>query len=148
MRWQGGEKSDNLEDRRGIRPQTAALGGGGLLVVLLIGYLLGIDPQQLNQLIDNAQVGVQGGANGQVEERPLTPEEERSRDFSATILKFTEEVWSDQFRQSGQRYQPPRMVLFSESVQTGCGNAPAAVGPFYCPADRTEIGRASCRERV
>jgi len=137
MRWQGGEQSENLEDRRGIRPQTAALGGGGLLLVLLIGYFLGIDPQQLNQLIGNAQVGVQGGANGQIEEGPLSPEEQRSREFSATILKFTEEVWSDQFRQSGQRYEPPKMVLFADSVQTGCGNAPAAVGPFYCPADRT-----------
>src|SRR6185436_8250411 len=67
----------------------------------------------------------------------LTPEEKEQREFSATILRFTEVVWDDQFQRLGQPYQPPRMVLFSERVQTGCGMAPSAVGPFYCPADKT-----------
>src|SRR4029453_18362406 len=61
----------------------------------------------------------------------------RSREFAATILGFTEEVWGEQFRRSGGQYVPPKMVLFSERVATGCGVAPAAVGPFYCPADKT-----------
>src|SRR5690606_20412448 len=77
------------------------------------------------------------GGGGAVAERELTAEEIRSRDFAATVLAFTEEVWTDQFRKSGERYRPPRMVLFSEGVATGCGNAPSAVGPFYCPADQT-----------
>jgi uncharacterized protein len=61
----------------------------------------------------------------------------RSRDFVATILAFTEEVWGDQFRRAGEIYAPPKMVLFANAVQTGCGNAPSAVGPFYCPVDKT-----------
>jgi predicted metalloprotease len=135
MRWEGEQQSENLEDRRRLGPKTIAIGGVGTLVILLIGYFLGVDPQQLNQLINNPQVG--GGANRQVEERPETPEEARSRQFAATILRFTEEVWGEQFSKVGEKYQPPHMVLFTDQVQTACGNAPSAVGPFYCPADKT-----------
>lgn len=134
MRWEGGQESENLEDRRAITPQRLAIGGAGTLLLLIVGYFLGLDPQKLNQLIGNAQVGA--GANPPAQ-RPLAPEEERSRRFAATILRFTEEVWDDQFRRAGRRYEPPHMVLFSDQVQTGCGLAPSAVGPFYCPADRT-----------
>ena len=69
--------------------------------------------------------------------RELTPQEKEQREFVATVLKFTEVVWSDQFRRAGQVYEVPHMVLFSNRVQTGCGVAPSAVGPFYCPADKT-----------
>src|SRR5262249_21352820 len=69
--------------------------------------------------------------------RKLTPEEERSHKFIGTILRFTEEVWDEQFRQAGERYEKPHMVLFSRQVETACGVAPASVGPFYCPADKT-----------
>jgi predicted metalloprotease len=135
MDWEKGQESENVEDRRGMGPTTIAVGGLGTLIVLLVGLFLGIDPQKLNQLIGNAQV--QGGGNGQVRERPPTAEEARSKKFAATILGFTEEVWGEQFRKAGQRYSPPHMVLFTNEVQTGCGNAPSAVGPFYCPADQT-----------
>lgn len=136
MRWEGRRKSENLEDRRGVRPRTMALGGAGILI-LLVGALLGIDPQQLFQLVGNgpAVQGPPGG--GAAAEQELTPAEIRTRDFAATILAFTEEVWSEQFQQARERYVPPKMVLFSDAVQTGCGNAPSAVGPFYCPLDRT-----------
>lgn len=137
MKWEGHEQSGNLEDRRTISKKGMAIGGGVVgLVVLLLGILFGVDPQQLNQLIGNLPVNQQGPP-GQVEERQPTPEEERSRRFAATILKFTEEVWTEQFSRAGERYVPPHMVLFSDRVQTGCGVAPSAVGPFYCPADRT-----------
>jgi uncharacterized protein len=134
MRWEGEEQSQNLEDRRRLSPRTVAIGGVGTLILLVVGYFLGVDPQKLNQLVGNLQQN-QGG--GQVDERPLTPEEQRSRDFTATILRFTEVVWGDQFRKAGKTYDPPHMVLFSREVDTGCGTAPSAVGPFYCPADRT-----------
>jgi predicted metalloprotease len=137
MRWEGARKSENLEDRRGMRPRTMAIGGIGMLVVLLIGTLLGLDPQKLQQLIGNAQGPAPAGGAGPAVERKLTPEEVRSRDFASTILGFTEEVWGEQFRRAGKVYAPPKMVLFSDAVQTGCGNAPAAVGPFYCPVDKT-----------
>jgi predicted metalloprotease len=138
MDWEKGEESSNLEDRRRMTPAKVAVGGGiGVLIIALIGYALGIDPQKLNQLLGNAPGGNRGGANGQVEDRPATAEEERSRKFNATILRFTEEVWEDVFRKHGQQYQPPHMVLFTDQVETGCGVAPSAVGPFYCPADKT-----------
>jgi predicted metalloprotease len=135
MKWEQGEESQNLEDRRRMRPGTAAAGGVGVLVVLAIGYFLGVDPQKLTQLLNDSQIGQ--GTSAQVEQRPLTPEEERSRRFSATILGFTEKVWDEKFQESRETYMPPHMVLFSERVQTGCGLAPGAVGPFYCPEDRT-----------
>jgi predicted metalloprotease len=134
MDWQKGQESENLEDRRRMSPRTVALGGAGTLIVLLVGYFLGVDPQKLNQLVGNAQHGC--GGNGQVAERPATAEDERSRKFAATILGFTEQVWAEQFRLAGKAYVAPHMVLFTDEVQTACGNAPSAVGPFYCPADK------------
>jgi uncharacterized protein len=135
MDWEKGEESENLEDRRGMSPRTVAVGGLGTIILLVVGYFLGVDPQKLNQLVGNVQVG--GGGNAQVAERPPTPEEERSRKFAATILGFTEKVWGEQFRLAGKEYTAPHMVLFADEVQTGCGTAPSAVGPFYCPADKT-----------
>jgi predicted metalloprotease len=130
MRWEGGPESGNVEDRRRLSPRTAAIGGGGI-IVLLLGYFLGVDPQLLQRFVNNPQ------AQQQQADRPPTPQEERSRKFAATVLGFTEEVWGELFRSAGERYQPPRMVLFSRQVETGCGVAPSAVGPFYCPADKT-----------
>jgi len=132
MRWRGGEQSGNLEDRRSMGPRGMAIGGGGVLVVIIVGLLLGVDPGQLLQVAQQQQ---QPAAPGQ--QRQLTPQELEQKQFSATVLKYTEVVWEEQFRKLGKRYQPPRMVLFSDQVDTGCGRAPAAVGPFYCPADRT-----------
>jgi predicted metalloprotease len=134
MKWEGHQESGNIEDRRRFGGKGLAIGGGVGLLILIIGALFGLDPRKLNQLVGNP--AGQAGPN-QVEERPATPEEERTRKFAATILGFTEEVWGDLFRKAGERYEPPRMVLFSERVATGCGVAPSAVGPFYCPADKT-----------
>ncbi len=136
MDWEKGVESENVEDRRRLRPRTIAAGGIGTLILLLIGYLLGVDPQKLNQLLNNAQQ-VGGGPGAQVAEGPPTAEEERSRRFAAAILGFTEQVWGEQFRRAGKVYSPPHMVLFTTQVDTGCGTAPSAVGPFYCPADKT-----------
>ena len=89
----------------------------------------------LNQLFNGGQPA--GQNQQQVEQRPPTKDELRSRKFYSTILAFTEEVWGEQFQKIGKRYVPPHMVLFTDRVETGCGSAPAAVGPFYCPADKT-----------
>lgn len=136
MRWQGGRQSDNLEDRRRISPTGMAIGGAGTLILVIIGLLLGFDPNQIQQLLNNPP-GPGGAGPVDVDGRPESPEEERSREFAATILAFTEDVWGDLFREAGEEYKPPKMVLFSRQVETGCGAAPSAVGPFYCPADRT-----------
>ncbi len=108
-----------------------AIGGVGGLVVILIATFFGIDPNQLANL-----PGVQQG--GQQQQRDLTEEEKRYQEFAAVVMKFTEDVWIEQFAKAGETYEPAKMVLFSNGVQTkGCGNAPSAVGPFYCPADKT-----------
>lgn len=128
MRWEGGEESSNVEDRRGITGTHVALGGGGALI-LLIGYFLGFDPSQLSQIIGDRQP-----ANNTV---PAPGKEDRPRKFIATILGFTEKVWDDQFRRMGKTYQKPHLVIFEGQVDTNCGPANSAVGPFYCRADKT-----------
>ena len=134
MKWEGGEESSNLEDRRSVSPKTMALGGVGTLLLLAIGYFAGIDPAALKQFLENMPVEQQ---QGQVDNKPASPEDQRAKRFSATILKFTEDVWEEQFSRAGKRYIPPHMVLFTERVETACGVAPSAVGPFYCPGDKT-----------
>lgn len=131
MRWKGEEQSSNVEDRRAMRGPAVAIGGGGLLVLLLISMFLGVDPQKLLQQVE------QMPANGPAEERELTPQEKEQGEFIATVLRFTEVVWDDVFRRAGETYDAPKVVLFADAVQTGCGNAPSAVGPFYCPRDQT-----------
>ncbi len=132
MRWEGEEESSNVEDRRGMRKTGLAIGGGVAVLIALLATLLGVNPDVINKLLNDAQ---QGG--GPVEERPLNAEELRSQKFASTILRFTEKVWDEQFRKIGKEYVKPHMVLFAERVDTGCGAAPSAVGPFYCPADQT-----------
>lgn len=133
MKWEGNRESGNLEDRRRIGGRGLALGGGGIIIMLIAAYF-GIDPQLINRFVNAPQ----GGAGGQPQQkRQLTAEELRTEKFARTILAFTEDVWTELFQKSGKRYQPPRMVLFSDRVETGCGVAPSAVGPFYCPADKT-----------
>src|SRR5262249_57022464 len=105
MDWEKGEESENVEDRRGMSGKKLAVGGGiGAVVILLIAAVLGVDPQKLNQFMDQAPDGGKDGGNRQVEERPLTPEEKRYRKFAATILRFTEDVWDKQFTNAGKRY--------------------------------------------
>jgi uncharacterized protein len=133
MKWEGEEESSNVEDRRGMRNKTLAVGGGAAVIITLVAALFGIDPQIVNRFLGDA--GQPGG--GQAEERPLSADEQRSHKFAATILGFTEKVWDEQFHRIGKEYKKPHMVLFSQQVDTGCGSAPSAVGPFYCPADQT-----------
>src|SRR5262245_16041384 len=129
MRWRGERESENIEDRRGLTGGRIALGGGlGTLVILVIALLFGVNPQQLLQVMpdQNAQPGVQG-------QRTQSPQEEELKKFSAVVLGKTEDVWTDVFQRNGRQYQKPTLVLFSGQVQSACGIAGAAVGPFYCP---------------
>ena len=136
MRWEGEEQSENLEDRRSFGAGKAAIGGGAAILVVIVCYFLGVDPQPVNQdsLGNQDKAAAINPAQNPARRRL---EEKRSKAFAATILRFTEEVWDEQFRKAGKEYQPPHMVLFSERVETACGTAPSAVGPFYCPADKT-----------
>jgi uncharacterized protein len=131
MRWEGREESQNVDDRRRMGGPAVAMGGGGLLVIIVLALLFGVDPQQLL----NAP-GVNVGAPGApAEEGPADPEEERLASFSKVVFNDTELVWSDIFSKMGRRYQPPTLVLFSGRVESACGLASAAVGPFYCGGD-------------
>jgi len=133
MRWKAGRRSSNVEDRRGrrIAGRTVFKGGVGTIVLTLaLAYFLGIDPQVLLQM----QQGL--GPPEVVEDYQPTPQEAQLADFVSVVLADTEDTWQEIFRQSGRTYEEPVLVLFSGSVKSACGMASAALGPFYCPADR------------
>ena len=132
MLWKGQRQSDNVEDRRGMSGGGMAIGGGlGGIVVLVIALLLGADPRQL---LERSR-GVDP-STGTTTSRPTNPQEDELKQFSATVLASTEDVWSDIFRQQGRIYTKPTLVLFTDAVRSACGEAGAAVGPFYCPGDQ------------
>jgi len=127
MKWQGRRGSDNVEDRRGMSTGTKVLGGGvGTIVIVLIVLLLGGDP---SSILD--QTGSQT-TSGPVE---ATEEENQMAQFVSVVLADTEEIWTQIFAQSGSTYRKPTLVLFRDQVQSACGYATAASGPFYCPGD-------------
>lgn len=131
MRWQDEPRSENVEDRRGIKPAGIAIGGLGTLIIVLIATFLGADPRQVLNLIQqqNQQAApAQPGARG-------APRDDKGKDFVSAILGNTELVWKDLFQRAGRQYRKPTLVLFDDAVKSGCGYASAAVGPFYCPAD-------------
>jgi len=132
MLWKGQRQSDNVEDRRGMSGGGLAIGGGlGGIVVLVIALLLGADPRQLLE-----QTRGVDPSTGTTTTRPTNPQEDELKQFSATVLASTEDVWADIFRQAGKTYSKPTLVLFTEAVRSACGEAGAAVGPFYCPGDQ------------
>jgi predicted metalloprotease len=132
MRWQGRRQSDNIEDRRGAPTRGLAIGGGlGSLMLVLVMLALGVDPQALLQ-------EVPAGAGPGAAPAPVDRADDPQSEFVSVVLADTEDVWNELFPSHfGQRYQPPKLVLFEGAVQTeGCGFAGSAVGPFYCPLDQ------------
>ena len=134
MRLEGRAESTNVEDRRGQRMAggPAGLGCGGLILVLAISYFTGQDPRALLQLIGAVQ---EQAAPQETTSAPEAPKDQLGT-FAALVLKDTEDTWTEIFAESKQSYEKPRLVLFSQAVRSGCGTASAAMGPFYCPADR------------
>jgi uncharacterized protein len=135
MRWAGGRRSDNVEDRRGLSVggKGLAVGGLGTLAIALIAMFLGLDPSIVLNQVATAPPGAE---QQQADPASRSPEENRLAEFSSVVLADTEDVWSEVFRQSGSQYQLPKMVLFSGAVDSACGFAQAAMGPFYCPNDQ------------
>jgi hypothetical protein len=134
MRWKGRRQSENIEVRGPSRPRTLALGGGvGGLILILLLVLLGADPQQLLQQAGNPPGG--GGLAVPEAEVALSPEQQELSEFVAVVLADTEDVWRALFAAQGQDYREPTLVRFSGTVDSACGFASAASGPFYCPAD-------------
>jgi hypothetical protein len=132
MRWRTGRRSSNIEDRRRIRvPRKAAGGGIGIIVIALIAMYFGVDPTIiLNQQSPTSSVSTHTTS------RPITPAENQLADFVSVVLADTEDTWHHLFQKMGRTYREPNLVLFSGAVESACGYAQAAMGPFYCPADQ------------
>ena len=130
MRWEDGRESENVEDRRGVRVKRGLVGGGiGTIIIVLISLYLGVDPSMLLNQGTTQEVSVPQGTG----ER--TAEEKQKAKFVAVVLADTEDTWHEIFRRSGKTYQEPKLVLFTDAVDSACGFAQSAVGPFYCPRD-------------
>ena len=133
MRWSSGRRSSNIEDRRGMRVSRKAAGGGiGIVVVVLIAMYFGIDPTMiLNQQgppsVDTSTYSISNSDSS---------ENQQLVDFVSVVLGDTEDTWHELFRQMNKTYTEPTLVLFSGAVESACGFAQAAVGPFYCPRDQ------------
>jgi len=154
MRWEDGRRSDNVEDRRGdgggrgfpgglggrmpggmrIPVGRGGIGGLGAVAVIVIALLLGVDP---GALLDGGGPQVtQPATRAPSAPARRPPAEDRLAQFASAVLADTEDTWNGVFRQMGRRYEEPTLVLFSGAVQSACGFAQSAVGPFYCPGDR------------
>ncbi len=136
MKWQGRRQSGNLEDQRGKGNKGKLVAGGGAIavVVILLQLFGGETGQQLAPIIEqvaNSQM------TQQVTQRELTSEEKEMGNFMNAVLVDTEDIWNKIFRENNLgNYKEPTLVLFTDAVSTGCGNASSASGPFYCPADQ------------
>ncbi len=133
MRLDGRRESSNVDDRRRLSGGAkAGMGIGGLVIVALITWFMGGNPLSV---LSNADLGSMI-TTGDGTQREMTAEEEELAKFSRQILASTEDVWTRVFKQYGKTYQAPTMVLFTNAVKSGCGQATASVGPFYCSADQ------------
>jgi predicted metalloprotease len=146
MRWLGGRESANVEDRRGMGGGSAVgIGGGvGAIVIVLIGLFFGIDPSTLMAVL-NGQAPDAPTDTRRVDDPRYGPSrppdmrtggEDRMRQFVSVVLADTEDVWRKTFRDLGRNYRDPKLVLYSDVVQSPCGMASSASGPFYCPSDQ------------
>jgi len=132
MRWSKGRRSDNIEDRRGMRVSRGMVGGGvGTLIMVLVALYFGVDPTIILQQAPPVTGPPAGGTPG-----PRSPGENRLADFVSVVLADTEDTWHELFQRGGSTYREPNLVLFTDAVESACGFAESAVGPFYCPRDQ------------
>jgi len=130
MKWKGRAQSGNVEDRRGMgRGKMVAGGTVGTLVIALIVWLLGGDPSGMVGSLQS------GGNQSEVVDSSVIRAEEEAATFARVVLKDTEDIWSEIFRQDGRTYKEPTLVLFSQGTESACGSNSSATGPFYCPGD-------------
>ncbi|HSQ73397.1 MAG TPA: neutral zinc metallopeptidase [Rubrivivax sp.] len=136
MKWEGRERSSNVEDRRaggGRRIGGRSIGIGSIVVALVAGWVFGINPLTVLGLLG----GIEGAPTVSQGPAQPPPAEDRAAGFASTVLRDTELVWSRLFQAAGSVYSEPRMVLFRGATPTACGTGQSAMGPFYCPGDRT-----------
>jgi predicted metalloprotease len=135
MKWIGRRQSDNVDDRRGMSSGGKTIVGGGVLgiIILLLNAFGGENAQMITPILEQFN----NQQTEQTQERPLTPEEEKEGEFIKTLLADNEDVWTKIFEENNLTFEAPKLVLFSGQVQTACGGASSASGPFYCPGDKT-----------
>lgn len=135
MKWSGRRESGNLEDRRGMSSGGKTIVGGGVIgiIILLLNTFGGENAQMLTPILEQLN---QGGQSAPTEQRDLTQAELTEGKMVDAILTDTEDVWTKIFQENNLQYKEPTMVLFSDAVDTECGSATSASGPFYCPADQ------------
>lgn len=135
MKWKGTRESDNVEDRRGMSSGGKTIVGGGIIgiIILLVNIFGGENAQFITPVLEQ----MQGSQSNQTEvAAPLSKEDEEMGHFVKAVLARNEETWDKIFAENGMTYKYPKLVLFRNSVQTQCGGATSASGPFYCPADQ------------
>lgn len=132
MLWKGSRKSSNVEDRRGRRiPGRVKSGGIGILLLTLVGMYFGIDPAFIMNITGNVKPTTTSHAPVQ-----QTAEDKQLADFVSVVLADTEDTWNRVFTDKGGTYTEPKLILFTGQVESACGYAQAAMGPFYCPGDQ------------
>jgi predicted metalloprotease len=148
MRWQGGRRSDNVEDRRGQGPALRAAGAAPMVlrllpalirtkvgrIILVVGVVAVVGGQMMG--IDVLSLLAGGGAASSQTSTSLSEADQQSAEFVSVVLADTEDTWHTNFKALGRQYREPTLVLFTGSVSSACGSASAAVGPFYCPGDQ------------
>ncbi|MBV9964405.1 MAG: zinc metallopeptidase [Alphaproteobacteria bacterium] len=154
MRWMGDRESENIEDRRGggMPMAVGGIGGIGAIIVIVVGLFLGVDPSTLMSLLNGDQLPQQQTETGSSQPQadsgyteagrsgtsrpPEAAPSDTTRHFVAVVLADTEDVWKQTFAKSGRTYVEPKLVLFSGTIDSACGLASKASGPFYCPDDQ------------
>ncbi|WP_342421273.1 neutral zinc metallopeptidase [Paenibacillus sp. FSL E2-0178] len=133
MKWQGRRGSSNVEDRRGSRGGGGKLIGGGISGIIIVVIVTLLSGGNIGDIMGNlTSTGSSTGSNAPYEQ---TAQEKELSEFVSVVLADTEDVWSEVFQEQGKTYQDPTLVLYSGSVDSACGTASSAVGPFYCPGD-------------
>ncbi|MBC5862591.1 KPN_02809 family neutral zinc metallopeptidase [Flavobacterium turcicum] len=135
MKWSGRRESGNLEDRRGMSSGGKTIVGGGIIgiIIILLNTFGGENAQMLTPILEQLN---QGGQSAPTEQRDLTQAELTEGKMVDAIITDTEDVWTKIFQENNLQYKEPTVVLFSDAVDTECGSATSASGPFYCPADQ------------
>ncbi|MGB5160541.1 MAG: neutral zinc metallopeptidase [Thermoanaerobaculia bacterium] len=138
MRWTSSGRSRNIDDRRAQKPayrRPAPLGCGGMIFILVISYLMGWNPLPLLQMSDGGSGQPQPSSQVQDGSYQSNPQEEELVDFVSFVLDDAQALWAENLPRYGVQYRDAKLVLFRDRVQSACGFASAATGPFYCPAD-------------
>ena len=133
MLWKNGRRSDNVEDQRGSGRRTPLTGGRigiGTIALALVAMYFGVDPSVVLQGLSGETTTTSASS------QPISPEQEQLKDFVSVVLADTEDTWTALFHDLNASYEYPKLVLFSGAVQSACGRAESAMGPFYCPGDR------------